>query len=310
MFKEVLFKGVKTLEFENDILRVKIIPSIGGKIASIYHKVKDFELLFQNKEDNYKKPELYSKFEEYDAAGFDDAFPTIDQCKVEIEGKKVIYPDHGEIWTSEFNLDLVTENSITLSFKSSILPYIYTKKISIDKETIDINYFIKNIGEDDFPCIWAAHYLVNCEEDMEINFPEGTKEVVNVQKSSMLGNVNEIHTYPETKDLNGKDYCLNRVLNINSSHTEKYYANKKVEEGYCSIYYRSKDIRYSLSYDRDILPYLGFWVTEGGFRGDYNCALEPTNGYYDSIQIASKEDKLFILKSGQELEFTMTIGLS
>ncbi|WP_142413166.1 DUF5107 domain-containing protein [Hathewaya massiliensis] len=309
MFKEIIFKGINALEFENNILKVKIIPSIGGKIASIYHKEKEFELLFQNKDDSYKKPELYDDFSKYDAAGFDDAFPTIDYGEVEVNGKKVKYPDHGEVWTSEFNVDEIKDNTLTLSFKSSILPYTYSKKITIEECGIKIDYLIKNLGDFDFPCIWAAHYLVNCSGDMEIIFPKGTTEVVNVQKSSKLGEVDVIHKYPMTKTLKNEEYNLGRVLSQNSNHTEKYYVNGKVNEGECSIYYKNKDLTYTLKYDREILPYLGFWVTEGGFRGDYNCALEPTNGYYDSIDIAERKNKVFTLKSGESLEFTVNIFL-
>jgi hypothetical protein len=54
---------------------------------------------------------------------------------------------------------------------------------------------------------------------------------------------------------------------------------------------------------------LGIWVTEGGFRGDYNCALEPTNGYYDNIDTARKEGRLFKLKPKERLNFIIEIAL-
>ncbi len=59
---------------------------------------------------------------------------------------------------------------------------------------------------------------------------------------------------------------------------------------------------YKLGWDKDKLPYLGFWITDGGFRGDYNCALEPSTGYYDSIDIATKNGKVSYLLPNEVFE--------
>ena len=97
MIEKTNFKGIEAIKLENNYLKVIIIPELGGKIASIYNIEKDFELLFQNKEDIYVKPKLYDAFEKFDASGFDDAFPTIDKCSVYINNKHIEYPDHGEM---------------------------------------------------------------------------------------------------------------------------------------------------------------------------------------------------------------------
>ncbi|MEG2353160.1 MAG: DUF5107 domain-containing protein [Clostridium sp.] len=307
IFREI-FKGQNSMVLENKALRVVILPEIGGKIASIYHKDKDFELLFQNKADNYKVPKLYDSFECFDAAGFDDAFPTIDKCKVNYSDKEVYYPDHGEIWSSKFQ-ETIKNNKVILTCKSKILPYKYIKIIDLMEESVKIHYNIENLGSEKFPYIWAAHYLVNCHKDMQIIMPRNVDRVVNVQNSPKLGEVESVHSYPMTEDLDGNSYDLSRVLDESSNHTEKYYTEESVKEGSCGIYYAHKNLTYRLKYDENIFPYIGFWVTEGGFRGDYNCALEPCNGYYDSISIAKKNNKLKYLLPNESLEFYMEIEL-
>lgn len=308
MIEKLIFKGTEAIKFENDILRVLVLPTIGGKIASIYHKNKDFELLFQNKEDTYIKAKIYDDFSKFDASGFDDAFPTINKCVVRYDNKDVLYPDHGEVWSASFNYKVVRD-ALKLWFDSAILPYRYEKNISVDGEKLNIHYNIKNNGREAFPCIWAMHCLINCEEDMEVNFPDGTQNVVNVQKSKRLGAVDTVHSYPVTKDINGEEYRLDRVLPLSSNNTEKYYVNGKVINGYCNVYYPSKNVKFLVEFDNEKLPYLGFWVTEGGFRGDYNCAFEPTNGFYDSIDIAKNKNRLFYLEGGKELDFYIKISL-
>ena len=64
-----------------------------------------------------------------------------------------------------------------------------------------------------------------------------------------------------------------------------------------------------LEYDSTMLPYLGFWATGGGYRGDVNCALEPTNGYYDGIPNARQHNACPVLTPDETWNFTLSIQL-
>lgn len=308
MIERIRFKNMDALQLENTWLRIVVIPELGGKVASMYKKDKQFELLFQNKEDTYRKPERYAAFAEYDAAGFDDAFPSIDAGSVLVGARELEYPDHGEIWTADFSYAIESGDSISLTFQSPVFPYRYQKQLVLQEKTLVIRYNITNIGDETLPCIWAMHCLLRCEEDMEIDFPPGTKKVLNVQDSE-LGCAGQIHSYPVTRGKDGREYRLDRVLPAASGSTKKYYACGQVQEGRCGVYYPSQKVRYQVTFDKEKLPYVGFWVTEGGFRGDYNCALEPANGYYDAIAIAEKNKALYRLAPAETLSFRIAMEL-
>lgn len=308
MISKVKFKQMDAVKIENSFLSVVIIPEIGGKIASVFRKDKNFELLFQNKEEIYKTPEIYAPFDQYDAAGFDDAFPTIDKSSVMAAGKNIEYPDHGEIWSAKFEYK-INDETVMLKYDSRILDYSYKKNIHLQDDRVIVEYSIQNSGKTEFPCIWAMHCLINCEKDMQLLFPEGTDKVINVHQSRYLGEINRVHSYPVTKDINGNSIHLDRILKSSAENEEKYYVLGKIKQGKCGAYYPSKDVTYNVYFEKDKLPYVGFWVTEGGFRGDYNCAMEPTNGFYDSIDIASRENKLQVLKPGETLQFKIEIEL-
>lgn len=304
MLNNINFKNEKAIEISNGTIKIVVLPNIGGKIASIYHINKEFEFVFQNSENSYKQPKLYSKFEKFDAAGLDDAFPTIDSGEVEFEGKSIMYPDHGEIWTGSFEILTLGEDNVVLQYQSKILPYLYKKTIRLLKDNkIKISYDIRNNGKEPLPCIFAAHYLVNYNKSMEICFPKGTQELLIVQDSQELGKTGTVYNYNNIKTKEKLCY-VNWADTIN---TQKYYVNKKVNQGRCSIKYHHVNLEYILEYDKDKLPYLGFWITEGGFRGDYNCALEPCTGFYDSIDIAKINKALRFIKSNSNLNFDINI---
>lgn len=86
MITKTRWKNLDALSLENDALRVIVLPALGGKLASVFHKKKNFELAAQNQEAFCRLPHVGNDFSKYDASGLDDAFPSIDPCASETLG--------------------------------------------------------------------------------------------------------------------------------------------------------------------------------------------------------------------------------
>lgn len=306
--KEIEFKKEKAISLENKKIKVVVIPKIGAKIASFYNKEKSFELLFQNKEDKYKNASFGDNFADYDCSGFDDCFPNIDPSKLKYDDRTITYPDHGEIWSADFDYQ-ITANKLILNYYSQKLDYSYQKEIYLKENKVEINYQIENKSNQDLPAIWAMHCLINYSKDMELNFPPGVKNVENVQASKYLGKKGEIHSFPTTTDKFNNTYRLDRVNNKDEIGTEKYYVKNKLKVGEASVFYPQKKIEFTIKFSKNKLPYLGFWLTEGGFKNDYNCAFEPTDGYYDLVNQALKNDKINIIEAKKDYHFSLELEL-
>lgn len=299
---------MKEIALENDVLRVKICPSMGGKITSFYLKEKDFELAAQSSaiRDEARR-QLQAKkeiggFGAY-AFGMDDAFPNIDKETVEWKGRELFYPDHGEIWKADFHVIEKTAEHVVLCWDSTAFSYRYEKEMRLEDNTLVIQYHILNNSEEELPCIWTWHGLVAYEQDMVILLPESVTHYRNVLEGCILGAEGTV--YPVQNEI----YDFAKMPNPNICSMVKYYGEEPVQTGHCGIYYPSKNVSYCLEYDAGKLPYLGVWITAGGLDGDYNCALEPTNGFYDSIGKAGKHQKLPVLGKGEALDFTFGITL-
>lgn len=284
---------------ENNKLRIICFEDHGGKLSSIYDKEKNIEFLFQNPKLNYKKANLYSDFSDFEACGFDDTFPSIDEGIFKINDKEIRYPDHGEIWSA--NMDCVSDNNtIKLNYISKILPYTFQKKITLEKSGLRVDYSIKNIGDYKFPCFYTFHCLIDSKEKIELITPQELNEVKIVHGSNRL-NTNSIESYPITN--NNINLQIPKLLD--KGQCEKFYFTQKVENGLLGYNYKRERVKLLISYDNKKLPYLGFWNTQGGFRDDYNFALEMSNGYYDSIETASKNNACPYLDIGEEFTFSI-----
>lgn len=299
---------MKQLTLENEVLRVTVCPSLGGKITSFYLKAKEFELAAQSSEVQCKERHRESERKVIDsfspyAYGMDDCFPNIDAELVEWKNRKLLYPNHGEIWKEEFEIEEQADDRVSLLWYSKKFDYLYEKQMYLERNTLMVRYHIVNKGEDEFPCIWTWHGLVVYEQDMELMLPENITHYRNVLDGSRLGVEGAV--YPVKNNI----YNFRKMPDIKVCNMMKYYGVEVTTTGHCGIYYPSKDISYHLDYDAEKLPYLGVWITAGGWQGDYNCALEPSNGYYDSIEKAYKNQKLKVLSKGEALDFTLELIL-
>ena len=289
---------LNTVFLENEDLKISVIPELGGKISSMIWKPSHFQFAAQPK-GKYEKPKFGDDFSLFDASGIDDCFPCLHAGIDSISGYK--YPDHGEIWSA--SMDCRHESSsVSLAYESPHFPYRYEKNISICNNSVFLNYHIENIGKNPFPCIWAFHGLMRYEEGMKINYPADTTSFLNVLDSALLGKAGTMHS------IDG-NYDFRRPPKASPPSMVKYYLANPVPQGQCSFYYPSHKLGCRLFYDSKLLPYLGVWITAGEFRGDYNCALEPCNGFYDDIETSRKNNAVYFLKPETPLVFTLEMEI-
>ncbi|MBO5246541.1 MAG: DUF4432 family protein [Eubacterium sp.] len=298
---------MERIRLENEFVNVEIFPSLGGKITSFYLKEKEFELVAQGSivqecEQRLLKEQSVRSFAPY-AYGMDDAFPNINEENIQWKNCLLAYPDHGEIWDADFEIKTQTTDMVVLFWRSPLFQYSYEKKLRLEKHTLTIEYCIINEGERELPCMWTWHGLVRYEQDMEIVLPDDMQRCKNVLAGSILGDEGMVY------DLENDCYDFKKMPNPNICNMVKYYGEAPVKTGHCAISYPSQKVAYTLDYDAAKLPYLGVWITAGGFQGDYNCALEPTNGYYDRISTARENRKLPVLKHKEQMQFSLQITL-
>lgn len=309
VIKTETIQGAEAVVLENDRLRCVCLPAHGGKIVSLYRKDRDFELLFQNPRSRYRKAKPGAPFGDYEACGFDDAFPNIDAGRVQTARGEIDYFDHGEIWSAPFDF-AVEPGGVRLTYSSPFLGYRYQKRLALEGDALTLHYSISNESAFSFPCIWACHCLVNVHPGMRILFPRGTARVRNVFDSPLLGEAGALYRFPVDQAADGERYDFSKPLDARRASMLKIYCAEAVQEGICGYRYEEQGVEAAFFYDETKLPYLGFWATAGGYRGDVNCALEPANGFYDSIELAQKNGKCGELLPGEMLEFSLQISVN
>lgn len=289
---------------ENESYEVQVIPRLGGKVSSIQRKRDGFQFLFQPKA-AYEHPKIYDDFSKFQPSGIDDCFPNIDGESIVFRGKERNYPDHGEVWSSSLGWDHSSPDRIVMEFESTVFHYRYRKEIQLSEHSITLSYEITNTGEDVFPCFFTFHGLFRMEHDMKIFYPQGTEKILNVMDHMILGKAGEEHSFPLSAD---HDFRL--LPREAEPYMMKYYVGNVLEEGSCGFDYPSQEASVRFEYDAKKLPYLGLWMTQGGYQGDRNIALEPSSGFYDSVSNAMDHEKLNLLTPEEAWKFQIKLTLS
>ncbi|MBQ9549728.1 MAG: hypothetical protein IJU87_02845 [Lachnospiraceae bacterium] len=302
---------MKEIVLENDKLRVALLPEAGGKIRSLYYKPAGFEAAARpGAGKTYRKPEEDASFGDYDMSGIDDCFPNIDAETLSYEGRVLYYPDHGEIWSREMETAEQSDGSLLLLLQSRRFHYRYEKRLLLRDNELSLEYEILNQGDMNLPCIWTLHGLMRLEPDMRFEYPKGVRSFLNILTDTPLGPEGKVFSYPDGEFDFTRLYENHGTSGRIQPYYMKYYSVQSVMSGRAFVFYPSQKVKAEFSYDPVKLPWFGVWINNGGLGGDYNVAMEMSNGYYDLVSRALENRKICVLRPKERISFGVGIRLS
>ena len=300
------FKDQDAVCLRNSELSVIVLPKSGGNIASIKINATGEELLAQYKNDTWPKAKRGANFSDSAASGIDDVFPSISVFQGELAGFTVDYPDHGFIWTEPLSHE-VSQYGLHLAHNFEDPSIQYSKDISLEDGTIKLKWHIKNTSTNAIPASFTFHGLFRWEANMKLYWPLTDEELSKAKVWNVLENPyaksNSIVPFKELET------HLEQLLQEQSNEYLKLYLVDALDLGEVSIAYKSSNTKVRLTWSVDSLPYLGLWLTNGGYRGDLNLAFEPTNGYPDDLTLAAANGTLPILNKGEAWQFSLNIEI-
>jgi galactose mutarotase-like enzyme len=241
---------------------------------------------------------LWDAFEQSTLAGADECLPTIAPCVV--SGRPL--PDHGEAWSSPWRLD---ENSwrsgmIRTSLQLPVSPLEFERCITVNASTATFEYRIYNDSTEPVPFLWAFHPLLSIEPGDRLELPECVRNLkVCAQKGVPQLEDSACWNWPEPTPGIRLDHI---DLGENSSTYAKVFADlTKCENAWAAV--RRGRERIVFRFDESI-PYLGIWLSRGGWNGYTHMAIEPATAATDAL---SDNQTFLPPRSAQRWRFGITI---
>lgn len=269
-------------------LTATFLPEDGGKLVSLCGDGR--ELLQQREGAAYRRLFPDSDYVQAECSGFDDMFPTIDPYTPQ-DGpfRGVTYPDHGEVCRHPVECE-TAGGSLRFTFHSKRFPIRFTKTVTEEGSGgIAIDYDIANDGNDAFPCLWAAHCMLNAFPDAKIVTPFAPDAPIRTMFGKQLSRE---RTLPRKAD--GENY--------------KFFYTDPMPDGWCG--YRYADGKtLMLRFPKETVKYLGVWINNGSFEDMYNIALEPCTAPYDRPDAAEQSGCACEIAANSALRFRLTLDM-
>jgi hypothetical protein len=306
------YKDQEAVTIESSSIRAQFLPQIGAKMCSLVYKPLDFELLVQRPNKQYLLQPYDGDYVAGECSGFDDMFPTIDECHHDTyPWKGTRLPDHGEVWSIPWR-HTSTDSSLHFSVYGVRFPYRLEKWVRYaDDHRLHIAYKLTNLSPFDFGFLWAAHTMFYLEEGCELVLPPGVKSIIStLSYSGDLGRYGDEFPWPSFTLPDGRQRDLRYPRPKSAKDAAKYYVKGRLPEGWCALTYPQRGLTLTLSFPVDKVPYLGVLPNEGGWQGLYNIFLEPCTASFDRIDVARLRSELSVVKGQSDYAWTLDIDIS
>lgn len=312
---------INAVEKENVTMRagkwsVTILPSLGGKIASI--RIGDRELLQGPLAPCEPRTQTMS-FDAADASGWDECLPSVAACSVETASGIASIPDHGDLWRVPWSAVRDQRSGggpLTLRGECFSLPLTLERIVALEETqsgcTLKLDYTVRNTGSSPAPWSWAAHPLFVAEAGDRIQLPGSIKELrLEGSGGGRLGRNGNRVTWPLAELADGSKTDLSIAQAPESEIGDKLFAGPLSEsENWCVLERPKAGLRIRVNFNATATPYLGLWICYGGWperpgTKQMCVAMEPATAPVDSLAETGPWSR--VLLPGESYQWPMTV---
>ena len=293
----------------NGHIRAEFLPDPGGKLVSFINLSSGYEFLVQRPNGIYRDQPFDGSYVDGECSGFDDMFPTIDECLCEQEPWKGIkMADHGEVWALPWEYRF-EGGVLYMKVKGVRFPYRLEKSAQFnDDKTLRINYKLVNETDFDFDFLWAGHFMINMQEGCRIIVPDSCRKAVSILTNGPR-EYGEVVDWPMFTGKDGKPYRADISRNPAVEGFEKYYFHNKLKDGWCRFEYPGEKEKIEIRFPAEQVPYLGILMNENGWDGLYNVFIEPCTVCYDRPDRAKEHGQVSTLEASGEYHWYVDVSI-
>jgi hypothetical protein len=294
------YRGLSAVVLENSVLRIVVLPEVGGKIWQITYKPLDADLLWNNPRIAPAKLPMGSRYDDVWSGGWDELFPN-DEVAV-IEGES--YPDHGELWTGQWTAEPFSEAGLAgvrLRYVTPISSIEVEKTISLrsNQARIEFQHRFTNRGQTPFAFLWKLHPAMAVSQESRLDFPHMKVRLEPAFPGTLAG-APEVTDWPIVK-ISGGDVDL-RCVTPESARRLYFFYGTEMKGNWCALTDTARKLSCALQFDSAVFSCCWLFATYGGWRNCNVAVLEPCTGYPLNFEAMKSAGRHKTLRPGESLQ--------
>ena len=315
---EYIYRGLRTVTLENEIIRVTILVDKGTDIFEFLHKPSDTDFMWRSPL-GVRNPATFvptiprpeGAFLDYYEGGWQECMPTGGN-PAEYSGTS--FGPHGEVCLIPWQYAILEDSleRVQLSFwvRTYRTPFLLEKTITLERHSGVLAFAerVTNEGAESLDLMWGHHPAFGppfLDESCVIDLPGAKVQTVSPGDTSRCQPGSGFN-WPEVPGNDGLPINLRHIPSAAvRSHDLAFLT--ELQAGWYAITNTQRQVGFGLVWPLDIFTALWFWQVYGGAFGQpwygrtYNIALEPWTTAHPTITEALEQGTQRVLKPGQSL---------
>jgi hypothetical protein len=319
---EYLYKGLRTITLENELLRVGILADKGSDIFEFLYKPLDVDFMWRSPW-GVRNPATFvptshtgaSSFLDFYEGGWQECLPT-GGAAGEYQG--LPFGAHGEVatipWDYQISENTVERIAVKFSVRTYRTPFLIEKEIGLErgKPVLTMRERVINEGRVAMHLMWGHHPAFGApflDERCVIDLPGGKVHCAMLSPNTRF--IPGIYDWPLVPDVDGTMIDLRRVGSVENNTSDTIRINQMPASWY-AITNTQRQVGFGLAWSPEIFPALWFWQVYGGAYGPpwygrtYNIALEPFSTIQPNLTSAIQNGSAHLLEPGQSIQARIT----
>ena len=297
---ETIYRGLRTLTLENEIVRVSFLADKGADIFEFLHKPTDTDFLWRSPL-GVRNPATFvptvpraeGAFLDYYEGGWQECMPT--------GGDEAVYAGtqfgpHGEVCLIPWHYAILEDDpervQVRFAVRTYRTPFRLEKTVTLERHSgvLAFSERLVNEGAEPVDFVWGHHPAFGppfLDESCVIDLPGARVRTVDLGATSRC-RVGSDYTWPHVAGRDGTTIDLTRIPSDQArSHDLAFLTD--MPEGWYAITNTRRRVGFGMVWPLDVFPVAWFWQVYCGalqqpwYGRTYNVALEPWSTPYKTI---------------------------
>jgi galactose mutarotase-like enzyme len=296
------YNGLRAAVMENRLLRLTVLPELGGKVYDLVYKPTDTNFLWHHPR-VLPRPAIYgTNFDNCWAGGWDEVLPSTEICTY--RGEEV--PHMGEIWSLPwaFAAEPAEGEEVCLyaTVSTPIMPARFERwlRLRADEPVVRAHYRITSLGPGPLDFIWGVHPAFAVTTAHRIDLPP-CHGLVGQSSGPALGEAGQSYEWPYLPLADGRQIDMRIVPPFETAVFGGHYA-VELTGNWVALTDTARRQGIAVVFAPEVFKAVWMWLMYGGWRGLYGVVLEPWTGYPNVLDQAVAAGRHCSLSANAALE--------